>query len=95
MVEISVRVLGIQRHTRRRGIASHLDGSMSLMPHVRPPLDALILLSGQFHNEEAAQTSGYRKVMVCLYNSLDTHFFIREDKTHSSFHVAWPSAALH
>ena len=71
-MEISVAVLGIQRHIHRMGIALHLGGSMSSVPHVRPPLDASILVSGQFHNEEGAQTSGYRKVMVCLYNPLGT-----------------------
>ena len=74
-VEIYVAVLGIQRHIHRMGIALHLGGSMSSVPHVRLPLDALILVSGQFHNEDEAQTSGYRKVMVCLYNSLDTPSF--------------------
>jgi hypothetical protein len=93
-VEISVAVFGIQRHIHRMGIALHLGGSMSSVPHVRLPLDALVLDSGQFHNKDGVQTSGYRKVMVCLYNPLDTHLFIREDKTHSSFHVARPSAAL-
>ena len=71
-VEISVAMLGIQRHIHRMGIALHLGGSMSLGPHVRPPLDALILVLVQFHNEDGAQTSGYRKVMVCLNNTLDT-----------------------
>jgi hypothetical protein len=77
-VEISVAMLGIQRHIHRMGIALHLGGSMSLVPRARPSLDALILVSGQFHNEDGAQTSGYRKVMVCLYNPLDTrHLFTR------------------
>lgn len=41
---------------------------MSLVPHVRPLLDAVILVSGEFHSKDEAHTSGYRKVMVCLYN---------------------------
>ena len=73
-VEIPVAVLGIQRHIHRMGITLHLGGSMSLVPHVRRALDALILDSDQFHNEDEAHTSGYRKVMVCLYNPLDTLF---------------------
>ena len=41
-VGISVAMLGIRRHIHRMGIALHLGGSMSLVPHVRPLLDALI-----------------------------------------------------
>jgi hypothetical protein len=54
VVDISVAVIGIQRHIHRMGIALHLGGSMSSMPHVRPPLDAFILVSGQIHNEDGA-----------------------------------------
>lgn len=50
-VETSVAVLGIQWRIHRMGIALHLDGSMSLVPHVRPPLDAFILVSGQFQTK--------------------------------------------
>ena len=71
-MEISVAVFEIQRHIHRMGTALHLSGSMSSVPRVRLPLDALVLVSGQFHSEDGIQTSGYRKVMVCLYNPLDT-----------------------
>ena len=71
-VEISAAVLEIQQHIHRMGIVLHLGGSMSSVPHVRLPLDALGSVSGQFHNDDGVQTSGYRKVMVCLYNPLNT-----------------------
>ena len=65
-VEISAAVLEIQQHIHRMGIVLHLDENKSSVPHVRLPLDASVSISGQFHIEEAVQTSGYRKVMVCL-----------------------------
>ena len=68
-VEISVAVIGIRRHIHHMGIALRLDGSMSSVPHVRLPLDALFWFQASFHNEDGSQTSGYRKVMVCLYNA--------------------------
>ena len=79
-METSVAALGIQWRIHRMGIALHLDGSMSLVPHVRPPLGAYILVSGQFQNEDGAQTSGYRKVMVCLNNPLDTPSLVERMK---------------
>lgn len=45
-VGISVIALEIQQHIHRMDRVLQSSGSMSAVPHVRPPLDALIIVSG-------------------------------------------------
>jgi hypothetical protein len=72
-VGISVAVLGIQWHIHRMGITLHLGGSMSLEPHVRPPLDALIFgFTPVLQRKTEHKPEDIAKSWYAFYNPLDS-----------------------
>ena len=84
---------GIQQHIRRMDITLRLSGSMNLVHHVHPPLDAFIIFQVTFTTAKVEDKP--QDIAKSWYVfTIITYLFIKGDETHNNFHVARPSAAL-